>query len=110
MTKIEATEHEIQRSILDYLEFLGIFHYRNNSGAMPLESKGVRRFLRFGTPGSPDIVIVKGGIYIGVEVKTKTGKQNPNQIQFQKDLEAAGGQYWLVRSLNDFHAKLKNYG
>lgn len=36
-----------------------------------------------------------------VEVKTSTGKQRDKQIEFQQRIEALGGRYYLVRSLED---------
>jgi hypothetical protein len=52
-------------------------------------------------PGSPDIICVIKGQYVGIEVKRPGGKQNPNQLQFQKDLENSGGKYILAYSLDD---------
>ena len=63
--------------------------------------KGKERFMRFGAVGSPDIICVVKGQYVGIEVKAPKGKQNPNQIQFQQDLERAGGRYILAYSLDD---------
>jgi hypothetical protein len=96
-------ESEVQRSILDYLKVKRVFHYRNNSGAFvfPETSTHARRFIKAGVAGSPDIVCVIKGQYVGIEVKAPKGKQNPNQIQFQQDLERAGGRYILAYSLDD---------
>lgn len=63
--------------------------------------KGKERFMRFGAVGSPDIICVIKGQYVGIEVKRPGSKQNPNQLQFQKDLENAGGKYILAYSLDD---------
>lgn len=102
MTRIiYPTEHEIQKSILDYLAASRIFHYRNNTGAFKSEYKGRKRFIQFGAKGSPDIIAVINGIYVGIEVKDHKGSQNVNQINFQKDLENAGGKYILARSVDD---------
>lgn len=92
-------ESEIQKAIIEYLTLKRVFHYRNNSGGFKNEK--TNHFYRFGTPGSPDIVCVFKGQYVGIEVKKPGGKQNPNQIQFQKDLEKAGGMYVLAYSLDE---------
>lgn len=91
-------ESEVQRAILDYLELRGIFHYRNNSGAFKREDG---HFYRFGAVGSPDIVCVIKGYFIGLEVKSPTGSQSADQKQFQSHLEKAGGFYFVVRSIDD---------
>ena len=91
-------ESDIQRQILDYLALKGIFHYRNNSGAFKDSNN---HFYRFGALGSPDIICVIAGQYVGVEVKAPKGKQSDHQKDFQKKLEEAGGKYILAYSLDD---------
>lgn len=95
-------EREIQKSIIDYLKLKRYCFWRQNSGAMPTSNDGYcTRFISFGTPGAPDIFLVKGGKIYGLEVKTPKGKQNDNQIAFQDRFEEAGGIYKVVRSLDD---------
>lgn len=93
-----AKESETQKAILEYLQYTNVFSYRNNSGALKTEAG---YFVRFGTKGSPDIVCVKDGRYIGIEVKATKGKQSPDQKLFQQALEEAGGDYILAHSLDD---------
>lgn len=97
----KVKESEVQRAILDYLGYGHVFHYRNNSGAMMSTYKGKERFMRFGALGSPDIIAVVGGRYIGIEVKGTGGRQNENQKEFQRQLEKAGGMYILASSVED---------
>jgi hypothetical protein len=99
-------ESYVQRQILDYLALKGIFHYRNNSGAMPVGEGPGRRFIRFGTLGSPDIVCVINGHFVGIEVKAPKGKWRDSQVEFQKNLEPAGGRYILAYSLDDVMSTL----
>ena len=54
-----------------------------------------------GVVGMPDIVAVRDGKYIGIEVKVPGKKQNPNQVEFQRKLEKAGGVYLLVTSVEE---------
>ena len=63
---IRPRERDIQRQILDWLRLKRIFHYRQNVGAQKIGT----RYVRYGVPGLPDIVVVKDGVYIGLEVKT----------------------------------------
>ncbi|HEY2471042.1 MAG TPA: VRR-NUC domain-containing protein [Terracidiphilus sp.] len=97
MKKLQEKESEVQRAILDYLELKGIFHYRNNSGAFKREDG---HLYRFGALGSPDIVCVIKGQYVGIEVKGTDGKQSDHQKKFQRQLEAMGGKYILAYSIN----------
>lgn len=96
-----STEKTTQKAILQYLELKKIFHYRNNSGATVIPTKTGSRFLRFGATGSPDIVCVINGQYVGIEVKDIKGKLSEGQKDFKERLEKAGGKYILARSLED---------
>ena len=97
-----STEKATQKACLDYLGAAKIFHYRNNSGVTIAEYKGKKRLIRFGATGSPDIVAVINGRYIGFEVKDIKGKQSESQVAFQEALERAGGAYHLIKSIDDF--------
>lgn len=91
-------EKQIQNAIEHYLTLKKHFFWKNNSGALPTKSGG---FIRFGAVGSPDICLVKDGFFIGLEVKTKTGKQSDGQKDFEKRLKEAGGEYYIVKSIDD---------
>lgn len=91
-------ESAIQAQIIQYLSLKGIFHYRNNSGGF---KDANNHFYRFGAVGSPDIICVVEGRFVGIEVKAPGGKQSDHQISFQKRLEGAGGRYVLVYSLDE---------
>jgi len=59
-------ESDLRRQILDHLALTRIFHYRNNSGAFKDSNN---HFYCFGALGSPDIICVLEGQYMGIEVK-----------------------------------------
>lgn len=99
-------ERDLQRTILDYLKLHRVFYYRQNTGVMRGSYKGKSRFVRFGAVGAPDIVAVIGGKYVGIEVKARGGLQTDAQNIFQRRLEAAGGEYLLVRSFEEFEAAM----
>lgn len=56
---------------------------------------------RFTTSGAPDIVVVINGLFIALEFKTYRGRQSEDQKNLQRRLEAAGGFYFLPKSLED---------
>ena len=58
-------------------------------------------FYRAGTPGSPDVVCVIEGKFVGLEIKSQDGELNPNQEEFRRRLIQAGGSYHVVRALDD---------
>jgi hypothetical protein len=90
-------ERDVQGQILDWLNLKKIFCYRQNTGGMV---KG-RHFVRFAVKGSPDIIAVIKGQYVGIEVKRPGEKQSPEQAAFETALVMAGGKYLLARSLED---------
>jgi len=98
----------IQRAVLDYLELYSRTHniYYFRSGAGNVQTMQGRRF-KTGKKGCPDITALVDSKFLGLEIKTKTGRQSPNQKIAQAEIEAAGGEYYLVRSLGDIKAILK---
>ena len=102
--KIKVKEGDVLRAVLDYLGYAKIFHHRNNSGAYKTERGGL---VRFGARGSPDVIVVYRGQYIGIECKSSEGKQSESQREFQQRLEDAGGVYLLVRSVDDLEQFFK---
>lgn len=56
--------------------------------------------IRIGKSGMSDLIVVFRGKVYFIETKATT-KQEESQKNFQKELEAVGGQYILARSLED---------
>lgn len=98
-TKRKAgSEHEIQTSIMQYLTYKRIFHWRNNTGAIKTQDN---RFMRFGQVGSADIIAVCGGLAYAIEVKSPTGRLSEAQEEWGKRFAQAGGIYVVARSIDD---------
>ena len=97
-------ESDIQALILIYVTSLpGAFGFRMNTGAV----RDGDRFIRYGLKGQPDIFLILKGRFIGIEVKTRTGRQSEAQMQWQRNCERAGGLYILARSVDDVEFRLK---
>jgi len=93
-------EVDIQNSICEYLALKKQFFWRQNNA--PIFSNG-RYFAmpKYSKHGIPDIILIKDGIFIGLEVKTPKTKQSDNQKVFEEGLKEAGGQYHVVTSIDD---------
>lgn len=52
-------------------------------------------------PGISDFIAIKVGRTVYIEAKSPAGKQRPDQIIFQKNIEAKGGEYFLVDCFED---------
>jgi len=88
---------ELVKEAQEYLrDHLGFF-WKNASGA----ARHHGRIYHYGYPGSPDIIGCYRSRFIGVECKTGGATQNKNQRNFQKQFEAAGGIYAVVRCWGD---------
>ena len=51
--------------------------------------------------GIADLYCLRAGRDVWLECKTTKGKQSGHQVKFQADVEAHGGEYCVVRSLED---------
>ena len=126
--KPALTEKQIQGLILNYLATKKqIFFWRQNSGSFTEKAKAalakilktmpIATFLKARISGAfyravgsydcasekglPDIIVIYKGIFVGLEVKTKTGRQRPTQKDAQAKIERAKGFYFIVRSIED---------
>lgn len=62
--------------------------------------------------GVSDIILLKPNKfypYLCIENKTPKGKQTPEQKLFQKAVESQGGEYVIVRSLDEFINIIEDY-
>ena len=85
---MKTPESIVLEDCLQYLQVRGIFHWRNNTGAVRL---GPGRFMRFGKVGSSDILaVLPGGRLLCIECKAKSGRLSPEQKQFLEEVKALG--------------------
>lgn len=95
-------EAQIQRAICDYLALKKHFFFRVNTIPVYDSTRQVFRSMpKYAKKGVPDIVVIRSGQFIGLEVKTPKGKQSIDQVQFEGECKMAGGRYHVVRSVYD---------
>ncbi len=78
---------------------------RNKLEAINLKRQGVK-------PGVADVLLLipKGGFAsLCIEFKTKTGKQSPDQKEFQRQAQKCGSKYVIVRSVIEAIEEIKDY-
>ena len=96
-------EKEIQLAICDYLAYKGYFFWRQNT--IPVFDKDhFRAMPKYSMNGVPDIILIKDGIFWGLEVKQPKGKQSDNQRIFENRTKKAGAKYNIVTSIDDIVA------
>jgi len=114
MAKIHIKESEIQRVILDYLQIqenMGKLMFQRSNSLNVATKSG--HYIKTGKKGSPDILVwvnkifCDGDYYIefaktlALEVKSEIGKLSDNQKIWKDKFEKLGGEYFVVRSLED---------
>lgn len=85
---------------------------RANSGARTFtDSNGRKGYFKGHKAGTPDLIgyYAPEGKFIGLEVKLPGKKQQPSQLLFQDDVEAKGGVYRVVRSLDELEVIIKEF-
>jgi hypothetical protein len=100
--------NDLVRDCLHYLRVVRrIFAFRNNSGA----TKVGNRFVRFGEPGSPDILgILQGGRMLCVEAKTGKGRLSASQGAWLALAREAGALVIVARSVTELDDLLGEAG
>ncbi len=104
---MKETESQIVSAICDYLAARRVFFWRQNTTpAIQKSADGwaFRRMPKHSLRGVPDIIVVKQGQFIGLEVKRKGTYQSPEQKEFEHRVTVAGGVYEVVRSIDDVQA------
>ncbi len=99
-------ERDIQRSILDYLKYKGIFHFRVNTGGIMRQGRWTNSPNT--TKGVSDIIAVmpckfalEGGTIVAIEVKRPGEKPSIDQLAFLAAIEKNGGYALVAYSLQD---------
>ena len=109
---MKETEAQIQKAILQWGTYKKILMHRINVIGTPVHKKdgstGYRPSTNAGMADIHATVVVEDiPVAVWLEVKTKTGKQSPKQRQFQEAVEAAGGYYFIVRSIDEVDESLR---
>jgi hypothetical protein len=108
LKKRDTPEGLILNGCLRYLEARGIYHWRNNTGAVQVRPG---QFMRFGKVGSSDILgVLPGGRLLCVECKARGGRLSPEQKRFIAEIGSLGGFAVVVRGWEELDQALKAAG
>ena len=86
--KLKASEADIKQLTWDYMQIKGWFIFPI------LQSLGSYK-------GISDYIAIKAGRTVYIETKSPAGEQRQGQKDFQADIEAHGGEYFLVDCYED---------
>ena len=100
-------EMHIHNSIVDWLRWklpkALVHHSPNEFGMSGREvARQVAKHKRMGMlVGFPDLIVWFKGRLVGLEVKSAKGRQSDSQKDVQEAMEYNGGEYHVVRSIDD---------
>lgn len=115
-------ENEVKKQICTYLEHFQnqgklIFWVTDTTGTYDSVKKTFRRRnSRHQRNGIPDIIclikVLGIPLFVGLEVKTKTGKQTDSQKEFEASIEYTFGKgyYFVVRDIDGVRSILEKIG
>lgn len=115
---MKVKEIDIQKAIKDYLQYMEnqgkLMFIRNQAGGYPTKEG---HYITMGKKGSPDLFVWMSDLKfidgyfssqlmsylrcIVFEIKSKKGKQTKSQKVWQEKFEKLGGEYYIVRSIEE---------
>lgn len=96
---------------LQFPQFSRLLHHSPNGGKR--NAREGARFKQMGTQaGFPDLILLvaaNGYHALMLELKTRTGRQQDSQKDYQKRVEEQGYRYVVIRSFDQFRETIKDY-
>jgi len=105
----DTTANELTKTLIwDMYHVRGGVAYRINNGAVydvkkKVYRKGVQR------KGIPDIIGIIDGRFFGIEVKIGADRQSADQKEIEREINDAGGVYFVAKSYDDYLNKIAKY-
>lgn len=96
---------------LQFPKLARLLHHSPNGGRR--DAREGARFKQMGTQaGFPDLILLvaaNGYHALMLELKTRTGRQQDSQKDYQQLVEAQGYKYVVIRSFDQFRETIKDY-
>ena len=101
----KVKESDVQRMICDYLALRSYFFWRsNNISVYDPTRQTFRAMPKYSMRGVPDIIVIKEGKFIGLEVKAKSGTLSEGQERFKELCMKHNAEYHTVKNIEDVQA------
>jgi hypothetical protein len=105
----DTTANELTKTIIwDMYHVRQGVAYRINNGAVYDRKKGVYR-KGVQRRGIPDIIGIIGGRFFGIEVKIGKDRQSADQKEIEREIDDAGGVYFIAKSYDDYLNKMAQH-
>ena len=110
MAMASTLEKEVEKSILEFLEWYPGYFWKNNSVGVYDARKGVYRKAKskYIINGVSDILGVLNGKFIAIEVKSAKGRLSESQKEFLYQVNEEGGIGFVARSVEDVRRNLQD--
>ncbi len=105
-------ESDIQKAIQKYAMLKRWLVIRINSGHLSADSRVFRSYIIANTnmsAGLADLLLIRDGVHLFLEVKKPKGRVSPAQKQFAQLCEKYGANYHIVKSLADAQDILQQF-
>lgn len=96
----DATEAQIQRAIVDYLQWKG-YCLSITDRSRVWDARGRVRASRISMAGYPDLSLVIKGKAVFLEVKSAKGRLSPEQVRCHETLREHGATVFVVRGVDE---------
>jgi len=105
----DTTANELTKTIIwDMYHVREGVAYRINNGAVYDRKKGVYR-KGVQRRGIPDIIGIINGRFFGIEVKIGKDRQSADQKEIEREIDDAGGVYFIAKSYDDYLNKIAEH-
>lgn len=102
----DTTANDLTKTIIwDMYHVRGGVAYRINNGAVYDARKKVYR-AGVQRKGVPDIIGIIDGRFYGIEVKIGKDRQSADQKEIEREIQEAGGVYFIAKSYDDYLEKI----
>jgi hypothetical protein len=102
---MSTPEGYVVHAVCEYLTRARIVHRRISTTGIPVAVRpgSQHRFRRNPAAGVADIIacLAPGGRLCAIECKSAKGRQSPAQVEYQREIESAGGLYIVARCASD---------
>lgn len=99
--KGDLLESAIENQCLMWLKSRRIFGFKVRSVGTFDQTRRAFRANPWFRKGCPDILCCVSGRFIGLEIKTRTGRLSEHQAEFHRDLREHGGIVHVVRAVEE---------
>lgn len=117
--KIKQNEitNNLTNSIIAYIQYNRGAAWRVNTSGIPVikngkpvyGKNGKMRYRKSRNKGAADIRAIIKGQSVDIEIKSDDDELSIDQERFAAEVERAGGQYWTVRSFEEFEKIFKEW-